>query len=53
MGGVEYLWVGNIFGQICMGTKYFPIFLYGYEIIFYKFGQKYLDRAQFLEKIMQ
>ena len=35
------------------GYDYFPIFLYGYEIIFYKFGQKYLDHAQFLEKIMQ
>ena len=53
MGGVECVWVRNIFRQICMGTKYFPIFLYGYEIIFYKFGQKFLDRAQFLEKIMK
>ena len=34
IGGVECVWVRNIFRQICMGTKYFQKFLYGYEIIF-------------------
>ena len=51
MGGVECVWVRNIFRQIFIGTKYFQKLLYGYEIIFYKFGQKFLDRAQFLDFI--
>ena len=46
-----------------MGTKYFSTNLYGYEIFFnkfvwvrnnfYKFGQNFLDRAQFLEESMK
>ena len=34
MGGVECVWVRNVFRQICMGTNYFQNFLYRYEIIF-------------------
>ena len=49
MDEVECVWVRNIFRQICKGMKYFQNFFYGYEIIFYKFGQKLLDCAQFLE----
>ena len=52
MGGVECVWVRNIFRQICMGTKYSQHFLYGYEIIFYKFGQKFSDHAQFLDLLI-
>ena len=29
MGGVEYVWVRNIFLQICMGAKYFQNFCMG------------------------
>ena len=49
MGKVEC--VRNIFRQIYMGTKNGQNYLYGYEIIFYKFGQKILDCTQFLDFI--
>ena len=55
MPGVWAEW--NVYGYEMFFDKFvwvlsiFKNFLYGYEIIFYKFGQKILDHAQFLDLI--